>query len=315
MKKTLQYSGSGDSFVNNESRELIAHGTPDFRLSVHETDLSANIYLALHYHWHDELEFLLMSEGCMRIHIGTNEYVLRKDDIAVILPGIPHTAYRIGKEKISYSATLVHHLFISSHEDDIIQREYIAPLFAGINKIPEVIPVGHAVHSDVMENLKRIRFLYLTEEYGFEILIKSELLHIVYALFRCTKQLKNDANMRYSELWIKNILAFIHDNFEREITLDEFSRIANMSKSYLCRSMKKVFGATPLEVLTKYRLSQAVKLIETTENRITDIAFEVGFSNINGFTAVFKKHYACTPSQYRKKSRKGENYGENYISE
>jgi AraC-like DNA-binding protein len=74
---------------------------------------------------------------------------------------------------------------------------------------------------------------------------------------------------------------------------------ANMSEGHFSRTVKRVFGSTPMEFLTNYRLSQAVHLIETTGWNLGDIADESGFSNINRFTENFKKAFNCTPLKYR----------------
>ena len=300
MKQSLEYSGKETSFVNTDKQEILEHGTTEFRLSVHETTIKRGINQVLHYHWHDELEFLILFEGAMRLHVGSNEYILQEGDIAVILPDTPHTAYRVDPQQVRYSATLVNQAFLASQENDLIQKKYIMPFFMGWDNIPEIITKDNAVNARIAEVLSQIRKWYKFEEYGFELLIKGGLYHILGELTSCFDQSPSPAKNQYNTLWVRQLLQFINENYSRTVTLEEMAGYTNMSKSYMCRCVKRVFRTTPLEFVTRYRLSRAVNLIESTNKKLVDISYETGFSNVNRFTTIFKKYYACTPQQYRK---------------
>ena len=58
-------------------------------------------------------------------------------------------------------------------------------------------------------------------------------------------------------------------------------------------------GLSFVSYLTKIRLEHAVELLRTTEDKTYVIASEVGYTEPNYFSYVFKKEYGISPSKYR----------------
>ena len=50
--------------------------------------------------------------------------------------------------------------------------------------------------------------------------------------------------------------------------------------------------------------SEAVELLEETNENITNVALKVGFNSSNHFCKIFKKIMGCSPLQYKRKARK-----------
>ncbi|MGE5613938.1 MAG: AraC family transcriptional regulator [Bacillota bacterium] len=94
---------------------------------------------------------------------------------------------------------------------------------------------------------------------------------------------------------------FIHNNFERDISLGDIARFVFLSPSYFTRAFKEETGLSPINYLLKVRIERAKELLVDTGLRISDIALSVGFSNQQRFNEMFKKFTNQTPLQYRKK--------------
>jgi AraC-like DNA-binding protein len=58
-----------------------------------------------------------------------------------------------------------------------------------------------------------------------------------------------------------------------------------------------------MEYLLFVRLREAMRLLDTTENSVTDISLAVGFNSINHFIRAFKQHLYITPKQYQLKKK------------
>lgn len=63
-------------------------------------------------------------------------------------------------------------------------------------------------------------------------------------------------------------------------------------------------GATLTDYINKQRIDAALKLLNTGDMQVQDIAYYVGISDVNYFTKLFKKQVGYTPSGYRKKIQK-----------
>jgi AraC-like DNA-binding protein len=98
--------------------------------------------------------------------------------------------------------------------------------------------------------------------------------------------------------------AFIMNNFQRDISLDEVSEIALMNKSAFCRYFKKTTKKSFSRYLHEIRIGYACKLLsEQDEIAISEVGFECGYNNISNFNRQFKLITGYPPSAYLKKYR------------
>jgi AraC family transcriptional regulator len=100
-------------------------------------------------------------------------------------------------------------------------------------------------------------------------------------------------------LKIKKVIEYIKENYQKECTLEELSKVAGISRFYLIRIFKDYIGKTPYDYLLDVRIENA-KLILAKENKsITDICHECGFNNMSHFIRMFKKKIGTTPTLYK----------------
>jgi AraC-like DNA-binding protein len=92
---------------------------------------------------------------------------------------------------------------------------------------------------------------------------------------------------------------FIHSCYMNEISLDDLASVACMNNAYFLREFKKYFGLSPHQYIIRQRLNVAKKLMQTTSLSISEICFEVGYSDVTSFGKLFKKHFSLTPAFFR----------------
>ena len=95
------------------------------------------------------------------------------------------------------------------------------------------------------------------------------------------------------------MIAYLNENFNHSISLDELAKLTAMSKNTLLRHFKRTFGRSPMEYLLHLRLAAAATLLLNTTLRIGEIAERTGFNDASYFTRIFKKKHGCTPEEYR----------------
>lgn len=98
---------------------------------------------------------------------------------------------------------------------------------------------------------------------------------------------------------IFDVLLYIENHYSSVITLDEIASQFGFSAAYFSRYFKKHTGSNFLDYLTDYRLEKAAKTIIRSYAKISEIAAQEGFSNINSFNKKFKERYGCTPKEFR----------------
>jgi AraC family transcriptional regulator len=92
--------------------------------------------------------------------------------------------------------------------------------------------------------------------------------------------------------------AYIHENYQQTIQLDDLAKIAMLSKFHLLRSFKSIYGTTPYQLVLKLRLEKA-KVLLAQDQSLEEVAFQLGFSDRRAFTKAFKRAYQMPPSSYR----------------
>ena len=99
---------------------------------------------------------------------------------------------------------------------------------------------------------------------------------------------------------MRKAIYYIHQNYNKDISIDDLCDKLNINKSYFCNLFKKSTNQTFSNFLNYFRVEKSKKLLSDPSLSLLDVALEVGFTNQNYYTIVFKKITNQTPSAYRK---------------
>lgn len=98
---------------------------------------------------------------------------------------------------------------------------------------------------------------------------------------------------------LKEILDYIHEHYQKDISMQDAARRVNYSEAYFCKLFKRSFNMNFTTYLTNFRIKQAQKLLKDPLINIKDIGSAVGYSDSNYFAKVFKRATGFNPSEYR----------------
>ncbi|MFD0961739.1 response regulator transcription factor [Paenibacillus chungangensis] len=98
---------------------------------------------------------------------------------------------------------------------------------------------------------------------------------------------------------IKEMLRYIHNHFNQEISIQSLSERFYLSPTYLSQLFKKEVGENFVEYLSRLRIQYACKLLRETDMTISQIGEKCGFNDYFYFTRIFKRLNGMTPTQYR----------------
>ena len=109
----------------------------------------------------------------------------------------------------------------------------------------------------------------------------------------------NTESSNYHSRRIEKTLEYMNKNFDKQISLSEVAKIANMSDVSFSRFFKQRTGNTFVDSQTQIRLGHASRLMIETTQSVAEIAYKCGFNNISNFNRIFKKKKGCTPKEFR----------------
>ena len=102
---------------------------------------------------------------------------------------------------------------------------------------------------------------------------------------------------------ISAIQKYIEQHFSEQINLKILENLFHLNGSYISVTFKKITGTGINKYIRKLRMDYAIKLLSTTDFKMSDICEKSGFTNYVHFSKEFKKHTGFSPSEYRQKIR------------
>lgn len=99
---------------------------------------------------------------------------------------------------------------------------------------------------------------------------------------------------------INRVIDHVRGNLDRPLNLKELARVACFSEFHFHRIFSAVSGETLNGFTNRLRLEKAARLLRYSDQSLTDIAFDCGFSSSATFSRAFRAGYETSPSQFRK---------------
>jgi AraC family transcriptional regulator len=102
---------------------------------------------------------------------------------------------------------------------------------------------------------------------------------------------------------INRVLDYIDNNLAKQFTLEELAAVACFSKFHFIRIFSGIINETPFQYILRIRLQKAASLMVIDQQRksFTEIAEEVGFTELSILSRNFKKYFGMAPFDFRQK--------------
>ncbi len=132
-----------------------------------------------------------------------------------------------------------------------------------------------------------------------EDIIKASI-HALTVAVNKLPQVKNDEKCEDDRL--VSMLNFIQTNYQT-VTLEDMAEQFHLSEPYISKYIKDRSGQTFGEHVAGIRMKRGKSLLKNGNMTVENIAYAVGYQNVEHFNRVFKKNMEMTPVQYRNLSR------------
>ncbi|AYN67663.1 helix-turn-helix domain-containing protein [Euzebyella marina] len=105
---------------------------------------------------------------------------------------------------------------------------------------------------------------------------------------------------------IRRVQEFIEKNYNERITVDDLAQMVALSRRSFERRFKKATDNTVIEYHQRVKIEAAKRSFETSRQNISEVMYDVGYTDTKAFRNVFKKITGLTPIEYRNKYSKAE---------
>ncbi|MBR4726187.1 MAG: helix-turn-helix transcriptional regulator [Lachnospiraceae bacterium] len=285
--------------VDARAHQIEQHGDAAFPLACYQGDLVANSVM---WHWHDDLELILISEGNIAVGVGTDVENMCAGDACFINSGILHSVWRADDNACFYRSIVFQPRLIGSMES-IYWIRYVRPLSAP--DFPQMIRfrASHQNEAEIISLLSQAWETAAQDKEGYEIEVRyimTKLLCRIALFSPGVPQRLSGKEYRDMER-IKQMLSWLEEHFSENVTVKQIAQSGNISESECLRCFKRNIGCSPIQYLVRYRLRQAAAMIAATDQNISDIAVACGFLDMSYFSRSFKILYSMTPTEYKAK--------------
>lgn len=251
------------------------------------------------YHFHAEYELTLILNGKGKRYIGNHMADFKAGDMVLVGANLPH-CWKLVPEKQPDAGAIVIQFAIDFMGDSFFEKPENAPIKSMFQKAANGIWFDNSSFETVYAAI-----LAMQQQDSFHILI--DFLKILYQLTQSSKLALLDKEPNVARLSlvdqkrINPVLAYLVDNFRKQVSLNEAAALTNMTTNAFCKYFKKITRKTFMEMVIQYRLNYATQQLIETDKPVSDIAFNSGFTDVSHFYKVFKTKMGLSPLSYRKK--------------
>ncbi len=246
-----------------------------------------NTYHMNYLHYHDNYELYILEDGQHGYLLNGRFFHVSSQDVILIPPNALHKSHNASH----YKRTCIYF-------NDRFLREYFTD-----KTIHELL---HCFDKDVISLDKKgffqiLKILTDLKKSGnsFDNYHTAQHLSNILMILAEHKENEKKEPAFYSREKITPILSYISQNYKDVDNLDELAAHFYVSKSYFCRIFKKYTGMTVIQYVNHVKIQHACEDLLHTDDTITTIALNNGFSTSTYFCKIFKKLVGCTPVEYR----------------
>ena len=298
----MALSPCGSVVTDRQGRELTAHGTPLFPAACYQDDISE---AAVPWHWHDELEFLVVEAGAARAAVTGADCIVRRGEGFFINAGVPHGIRPEGPEACRLCSVVFHPRLVGGGVDSMIWQKYLEPLLSDPCRPFVHFSNAQAWERDASRTIQAAWQACAAEGDGFEFAVRELLSRLVLLLFQnCPAAEKQPSEKALrDDRRIKAMLQYIQEHCGEELTLAKIAQSAAVSENECLRCFRTMIGTTPIRYVNQVRIQRAAELLASTDRRVSDIGGACGFQEMSYFARTFRGLKGCTPKEYRLKAR------------
>ena len=238
-------------------------------------------------HAHEEYSFGLTLSGRQDFFTGGAFYRSLPGQIIIFNPGEVHDGHSGIDETLRYRMIYIH-------------PEEMEPMLesAGIRQARDFQIQGTLLQDDLLRqrltNLARL----VNQRGSNKLEIECELYQLAARIAQRCGQFEASQLRQRKDRLLLQAKDYIHAHLREELTLNNISEAANLSKYHFLRLFRSQFGITPHQYIVNCRINQARKALETGTS-VDDLVAELGFSDVSHFNRRFKPIYGMTPRQYQ----------------
>ena len=172
-------------------------------------------------------------------------------------------------------------------------------LFFGSKNVPIIKPSDEEL--EILDAVWKVIAMEMKSNDNLQLeMLQMILKRILILCTRIYKAQSNFSNIDTNKVDIVRDFNFlVEQHFKDKHAVSEYASMLNKSPKTLSNLFKKLNDQTPLQMIQARRMLEVRRLLKYTDRPISEIGYEIGFSDIQSFSRFFRKHEGISPSEFR----------------
>lgn len=221
-------------------------------------------------------------EGEGWFSVDKKQFSVKANQYFILPKGIPHEYG--ASDKNPWSICWVH--FTGEQADSLCH--FLLPRKSAAPQTVSPSPIRQMLFDDILYHLE---FMNNTEN----IIYANYSLHAFLTSFKQVQLKPVDK----ASSPIQPVIELMKKNLHKNLTLEDFASAANLSVSHLSALFKKATKYSPSNLFTSLKIQKASQLLQEGDNKIKEVAHQLGYDDQYHFSRVFKKVMGVSPKKFK----------------
>lgn len=280
-----------DSYIKAQERISISYMKSDKKCELHN---------------HEFIELIFIASGVSEQYIDGVKYLAEAGDLLFVNYGQTHAFQALSEEHVYYNLLYVPDFF----SEELMNSENIYEIFrismfqefTGEVTGTQKVSFKGAAYASVLKIIEDMYREFKEKEIGYHSVLNG---YSRVLFSKILRELKGDTFSGEAQKYINRIteecLSYIDSRCFEKITLKEIAEHTFYNPSYFSRIFKEQCGVSLSEYIKEKRMTEAARLLLSTELGNEEIMERVGYTDKKQFYKNFREIYDVTPAQYRSK--------------
>ncbi|REK69402.1 helix-turn-helix domain-containing protein [Paenibacillus paeoniae] len=250
------------------------------------------------WHYHKQLELLLIMEGHLDVYLEEDSYHLGPGEVIIIGDSELH---RDRSSKVLDYIVLQFDLEQFFDHSSIPYMRYFSETHTPLSKANYIFRENEEIKTQTAACVEGILKEVSRKDTGYELAVSILIKQILLLLLRgdTRKMLVEQDN--FEKIRLKPVLDYVENHLNDRIQVEEVCKIANMSYYYFVKYFKKTIGLSFTEYVNYRKVKWAERILLTKDLSISEVGEKIGMPNMAHFYKMFKKYNDCSPKQFQRK--------------